>query len=75
MLCFIYHQQDLHEHHELDAHDRLPPASLDKNTGCWLDKDFAGENREKVLGADLRRAPLHWVLPNETLGLLNGSCL
>jgi len=33
-------------------------------------KDFAGENREKVLGADLRRAPLHWVLPNESLGLV-----
>ncbi len=43
-------------------------------TLVWLDKDFAGENREKVLGADLRRAPLHWVLPNETLGLLNGLC-
>lgn len=35
-----------------------------------LDQDFAGENREKVLGADLRRAPLHWVLPNESLGLV-----
>eukprot|EP00913_Durusdinium_trenchii_P019275 g18117.t1 len=25
--------------------------------------DLAGENLEEVLGADLRRAPLHWLLP------------
>lgn len=33
--------------------------------------DFAGESLEKVLGSDLRRAPLHWVLPMETNKWLN----
>lgn len=33
-------------------------------------KDFAGEPAERVLGSDLRRAPLHWVLPNEMLGAM-----
>ena len=31
-------------------------------------EDFAGESLERVLGSDLRRAPLHWVLPMEILG-------
>ncbi|CAL1163656.1 unnamed protein product [Cladocopium goreaui] len=34
-------------------------------------EDFAGESLEKVLGSDLRRAPLHWVLPMETNKWLN----
>ena len=35
-------------------------------------QDFAGESLEKVLGSDLRRAPLHWVLPMEILGDTTG---
>jgi hypothetical protein len=37
-----------------------------------LSQDFAGESLEKVLGSDLRRAPLHWVLPMEILGDTTG---
>ena len=37
-----------------------------------LSQDFAGESLEKVLGSDLRRAPLHWVLPMEILGDTKG---
>ena len=38
-----------------------------------LSQDFAGESLEKVLGSDLRRAPLHWVLPMEILGDTKGG--
>ena len=31
-------------------------------TSCPQLEDLAGENLEEVLGADLRRAPLHWLL-------------
>jgi len=52
----------------------LPSVAFSASGICSVSQsflDFAGENREKVLGADLRRAPLHWVLPNEMNKWLN----